>query len=363
MDNNNNPYSNLNPYAFWRSAVSRVSCDDLTSIYTKKFLLSKKDKVVTAGSCFAQHIAKWLKSENVEVLDYEKAPSLIPVAIQREYQYSIYSARYGNIYTAIQLYELAQEVFGLIDRRYIVWKNKKGRYIDALRPAIEPNGFSSFDELCVNRLHHLECIKKCFLDMDVFVFTLGLTEAWVDQKTGYVLPSAPGVIAGNIVDNPVRFINYSYDQILQAMHSFLNLLTKNRKNKALKIILTVSPVPLTATASGIHALCANNLSKSTLRLVAQSLFEEFSYIDYFPSYEIITHPKRHSLYFDWNDRSVSRYGVESAMNCFLSEHFSDNSRVNKSLAIKESDNLQINLPSSDDLNESIACEDFMIDPH
>ena len=361
MDSSN-PYANLNSSAFWRSGVSRVSCDDLSFIYKKKFSLAKTDKVVTAGSCFAQHVAQRLKSEPIKVLDYEKAPASIPLHIQKQFSYSIYSARYGNIYTAIQLHELANEVFGISDPRFIAWKNTKGRYIDALRPSVEPNGFSSFDELCASRLHHLECVKKCFLDMDVFIFTLGLTEAWIDERTGFVLPSAPGVIAGNMVDNTAHFVNYTYSQVLQAMCSFLRLLNSCRTTKPPKIILTVSPVPLTATASGLHVLCANRLSKATLRLVAHSLYEEFSYIDYFPSFEILTHPKRHSLYFDWNDRSVSKFGVEAAMNCFLSEHFGDYANTSEVLELDSLDKLQTHSSMNRDLHESIACEEFMIDP-
>ena len=54
----------------------------------------------------------------------------------------MYSARYGNIYTVRQLLQLAQEVAGNWTPKNYIWE-KNGRFFDALRPGIEPNGFNS----------------------------------------------------------------------------------------------------------------------------------------------------------------------------------------------------------------------------
>lgn len=49
--------------------------------------------------------------------------------------------------------------------------------LDALRPTIEPDGYSWMSEMAAHREHHLACVCECFERMDVFVFTLGLMEA------------------------------------------------------------------------------------------------------------------------------------------------------------------------------------------
>ena len=59
----------------------------------------------------------------------------------------------------------------------------------------------------------------------------------------------------------------------------------------LRVVLTVSPVPLTATASDRHVLVANTYSKAVLRAVAEELYLESPYIDYVPSFELVTNPK------------------------------------------------------------------------
>ncbi len=57
-------------------------------------------------------------------------------------------------------------------------------------------------------------------------------------------------------------------------------------NPAVKVILTVSPVPFSDTFSGQDVIVANTYSKSVLRSVAQDLARELDWMDYFPSYEI-----------------------------------------------------------------------------
>ena len=54
------------------------------------------------------------------------------------------------------------------------------------------------------------------------------------------------------------------------------------------MILTVSPVPLVATAAGKHVLVATTYSKSVLRVACEEVCQKAADVMYFPSYEIIT---------------------------------------------------------------------------
>ena len=93
-----------------------------------------------------------------------------------------------------------------------------------------------------------------------------------------------------------------------------------RDGRPFKILLTVSPVPLTATASGRHVLASTVYSKSILRSVAGQLSLSQKNIDYFPSYEIVTNPRMHSTAFADNLRSVRGEAVEAVMKHFFVEH-------------------------------------------
>jgi hypothetical protein len=88
-------------------------------------------------------------------------------------------------------------------------------------------------------------------------------------------------------------------------------------NGKLRILLTVSPVPLTATNSGRHVLVATTQSKSVLRAVAAQLSDNWRDVDYFPSYEIITSPVFRGAFFEPNLRSVHPRGVAFVMEQFF----------------------------------------------
>jgi len=88
-------------------------------------------------------------------------------------------------------------------------------------------------------------------------------------------------------------------------------------NPKAKMLLTVSPVPLNATASDDHVLVASTRSKSVLRSVAGDIAEDESDVFYFPSYEVISsHPGR-GMFFEPDLRNVNDAGVKLVMKHFF----------------------------------------------
>lgn len=69
-----NPYLDLDDKAFWKLAVANRSAFDLADLWQPKFQLEPNDRVVTFGSCFAQHIGKALKKNGYNWTSYESAP-------------------------------------------------------------------------------------------------------------------------------------------------------------------------------------------------------------------------------------------------------------------------------------------------
>lgn len=311
------PYENREPKHFWRSAVSDSHPLTAAGLYTKKFDLRPSDDIATAGSCFAQHVANFLRKNGFSVIDAEPAPKLLSEDKAKAYGYGIYSARYGNIYTVRQLLQLALDAErGAVDARD-VW-TKDGRFFDALRPNVEPEGADTLDEVLELRRHHLANVKSLFETMDVFIFTLGLTEAWCAKDTGRVYPTAPGTIAGDYDPDRFVFKNFTYDEILADFESFFELVREI--NPKFRTILTVSPVPLTATATDDHVLLATTYSKSVLRAVAGKLSQDDRRIDYFPSYEMIASPWSKGFFYESNMRAVNLGGVAAVMRVFFEQH-------------------------------------------
>lgn len=314
-----NPYSHLSSCSFWKTGVAQENPYAIESIYCKKFEISATDKIVTAGSCFAQHISRYLNKNGYGLLDVEPPPPGLPEALHSTFGYLMYSARYGNIYTVRQLLQLAQEVAKIRDPKDYIWE-QRNRFYDGLRPAVEPNGLRSSAEVVEHRSHHLSRLKDLFVSFDVFIFTLGLTESWVHRDSGTVYPLAPGALIGHYDESIHGFYNLSFSEILEDFLEFESTLQSLRNSLPYKIILTVSPVPLTATASGKHILVSNTYSKAVLRAVAGYLSDHYAHIDYFPSFEIVTNPRLHSSSYSHNLRSVRQESVDVVMKHFFEQH-------------------------------------------
>ena len=87
-------------------------------------------------------------------------------------------------------------------------------------------------------------------------------------------------------------------------------------NSNVRILLTVSPVPLNATYMPRNVWTSTTYSKAVLRAVAGDVATKLSYVDYFPSYEIVTSPQAHGRYFEDDLREVTSVGVKHVMRVF-----------------------------------------------
>ncbi len=307
------PYERVPDRAFWSRAVSNRHVSTLTELFDGMGSLEGAT-IATAGSCFAQHIGRALRGRGLGYLDLEPPPAFLTEDEANRLGYGLYSCRYGNIYTVRQLLQLFQEAHGERKPQDAIWTAKK-RHFDALRPGLQPNGFASPDEVRVLRGAHLAAIRQMFARADVFIFTLGLTEAWQSLLDGTIYPSAPGVIAGDYDPQRYGFVNFRYPEVRGDFETFLTLL--RQRKPGVRVLLTVSPVPLAATASGDHVLVATTQSKATLRAVAGDLADEHDDVFYFPSYEVITgQPARHGLYAP-DLRNVVQAGVDTVMQHFF----------------------------------------------
>ena len=229
-----NPYSELPSSAFWKSGVVKENPYEINNIYKKKFNIKPNAKIATAGSCFAQHISRHLKKNGYQVIDEERAPSGLTEDLHQKHGFSLYSARYGNIYTVKQLLQLAQEVVGERKPQNYIWQ-KNGKYFDALRPTVEPEGYASQKEVIKQRDFHIEKVKNVFTKMDLFIFTLGLTEMWVHKESGTVYPTAPGTICGEFDENIYEFRNAKFNEIIKDFKNFQDTVRKIRSNKSFKV--------------------------------------------------------------------------------------------------------------------------------
>lgn len=307
------PYVNLPDRSFWKQAVEQVPCSQFDPVTEVPFKISVADKVATAGSCFAQHISKKIRSAGFQFMVTEHPASAANDGELRGFY--DFSARYGNIYTARQLQQLIDRAFGYFSPIENHWPLPGNRFCDPFRPRIEPDGFPTVRALLEDRRRHLKAVREMFLQLDVFVFTLGLTECWVSRLDGAAYPVAPGVAGGTFDSSRYEFVNFNVNEVVSDLQQFIRKL--RLVNPGAKLILTVSPVPLTATYEKNNVLVATTYSKSVLRVAAEMVSQSCSNVYYFPSFEIITGNYNRGRYFGPDLRSVTTEGVDHVMTVFM----------------------------------------------
>jgi tetratricopeptide (TPR) repeat protein len=132
---------------------------------------------------------------------------------------------------------------------------------------------------------------------DVFILTLGVAPAFFDRTAGdFVLPR-PSALNSRVLAEKYLFrtttVKENVDNVLYLIE-FIRSISPD-----MKIVVTVSPVPLLASFEYESAVQADCLSKSTMRLVAHEVVNgsNLSNILYWPSFEV----------FRWAGSNASDY--------------------------------------------------------
>lgn len=299
-DTPRHPYLAQPDIAFWSRSVARNW--DPRALVSEP-LLRAGDRIMSAGSCFAANIIPFFEAAGFPYVRTEFMDAA------DRYNYHLYSASYGNIYTARQLRQLLERLCGAFRPVEDRWRIGD-EVIDPFRPGL-PDPAGSDEEFDLLLASHHDRVREAIGAASLFIFTLGLTEAWVSKADGAVFPACPGTIAGTFDPDAHAFVNFRCTEIRDDLAESVRLL--RGLNPALRVMLTVSPVPLVATATDRHVLRATSYSKSALRAACEEVALDCPGVVYFPAYEIVTGP--HSAGFFKPDlRSVSPAGVQAVMD-------------------------------------------------
>jgi hypothetical protein len=309
------PYRNFPDRQFWNRSVSRIGWAEVFLDQPAKFKLSRSDRIASAGSCFARRIAEELTSIGY---NYELFESCHPLMGSKasEYGYGVFSCRYGNIYSTRQLRQLFEEALELRTPIFRSVRTGPDAFLDLMRPNIGDRAFSSVEEARLDRLHHLSRVREMIEQMQVFVFTLGLTETWFDPAANVVYGSHPAVFQDALPADVAQPLNLGYEDVIDDFEFVLDLIGRHNRNPSVRVILTVSPVALAATHQDTHVLTATSYSKAVLRAAAGKLAATHDNVDYFPSYEIFALSQSFGQFLAEDLRDVNPRGVAVAMRVF-----------------------------------------------
>jgi hypothetical protein len=352
------PYATAPDHRFWRRAVARLGDGTDPILDPPAVQIGAEDRVMTAGSCFAQQISRRLRAAAFHFLVTERAHPIVPAAVAEHHNYDRFTARYGNIYTSRQLLQLLRRAYGRFAPSEDIWQGPDGSFVDPFRPQIQPGGFASRREYDADRAQHFAAVRRAFEQADVFIFTFGLTEAWHSAEDDAVFPLCPGVAGGTFDPHNHLLHNHDVEDIVRDFSTFIAEL--RAINPAVRIILTVSPIPIIATATDDHVLAASTYTKSVLRVAAGMIARRHEAVAYFPSYEVVTGPQTRGRYFAEDLRSLTDEGMDRVMGLFFSHMVAGGGQAPSS-SIDEQDDRQTAFAAEARKIVEVLCDEEMLD--
>ncbi len=260
----------------WPEAIARFGADPLAIAHRPKFRLSPDDRVFCIGSCFARNVEETLIARGVDVL------SKTIVSPRAEFP-----NRPNGLVNKFTTPSMANEMRWALARD----GDGLGSLVESERGVVDlqliPNAPPVPRERARARRLYLESDYFARIaEADVLLVTLGLVEAWRDEVLGLWLNAAPPFHA--VRREPERYVLHvtGVAENLAALERMRALLHSANPNA--RLIVTVSPVPMSVTFSGADVFVANSLSKSVLRAAAHAFSVAHEDVDYFPSFEMVT---------------------------------------------------------------------------
>jgi GSCFA family len=274
-----------------------------------KFKLRGDDKFFAIGSCFARGIENSLIQHKIAV--ESAAPEFAKLqAANKEVSGLGFTNKY-NTYSILNELRWALDPDAEFPRESIVPLTKRTWYDPHTNPTLE---FADLEET-LERRALMQAVTKRIERCRAVILTLGLTEVWRDVKADVFVNRTP--IPSLFKTDPERYEFYltTFAQNWANLEAAYQLLSQYG-HPDIRIIVTVSPIPLMNTFSTMDIVVANTWGKSMLRAAAQEWAAAHSNVDYFPSYEIVQNSDRNAVW-ETDRRHVKGAAAQHVMELFL----------------------------------------------
>lgn len=252
---------------------------DASPVGSVGFRFTRDDTIFAIGSCFARNVERALVRSDFRVLSQDV--DLGPVGASLEDG--------TNFFNKYSVHSILND---------LTWALERDRFPGEACLYAHPSGGVLDCQLGMARLDFPVAdvldFRRRYLDAmaavataDVVILTLGYVETWFDRVTGLYLNVAPPPVL--IAAHPGRFEFrvLGYRDVLDALERIHDLLLRHRR-APLRMLITVSPVPLNSTFRDQDVLVANAYSKSVQRAAIDQFLVGREGVDYFPSYEFVT---------------------------------------------------------------------------
>lgn len=263
-------------------------------------LISSRTPVATIGSCFAHEIRRWLIENGYNFLQTEPGLPGNP-------NFDCGSANYGPVYNTACMLQIFRGACGMFDPVEKFWRID-GRLADPYRRGI---GWPDEAAREHEQARHHAAVRRVADEAKVLIATAGLAEVWRSRRDGatyFMVPPA------EVYDPAIHeCVMTTVDENVENLEQMYALL--RGRNAALRLVMTVSPVPLMATPTDRSGVVVDCVSKATLRVAVDVFCRNHPEVIYFPAYELV---KRIAVRpFEADDRHVRREVVAEIMGLFM----------------------------------------------
>jgi len=268
---------------------------------TKKSIINKDSSIATIGSCFSNEVAIAMDKLGIET-SYKKINLL-----------------HYNSASIKQQFQLA---FNLWPEYYNedIWKVKGG----FVHPFLDYYTiYSSAEQAQTAADKVANAYKDAFKSADVIIITLGLIECWRNRKTGNVFRNIPHP---EVMDSlKPEFFRLTTTQIMTDLYDIYKIIQDN--NPTTELVITTSPVPLSATFTDKDVRIANNESKSRIRAAVSEFTENHPKVNYMHSYELVMDIKNKYKFWERDYRHIHPHGVNYVVSQFLKEYSDESVKI------------------------------------
>lgn len=280
--------------------------------FSPGFRLEPGQRIFTIGSCFARNIEIALAREGFDI------PTL-SFTVDRD-EWGGDPAAVLNNYVPPAIVPQIRWAFGMetfdIERHTV--EIGQGRYFD-LQLTL---GFRPMPaERVIARRERINAVYRELARSHVVILTLGLIEAWFDRRSSSHINCPPPKSCVRSEPDRFELQLLDYNEVLASLRE-LTALFDEVCPAGHRVILTVSPVPLTATFTTQDVAVANTYSKAVLRAGAEAIVAERGNVEYFPSYESVVLTDRSLAFTDDQvhvDPRIVRFNVERMIARYVEE--------------------------------------------
>lgn len=272
------------------------------------FHINPADRIFAVGSCFARKMEHNLAIRDFHVLSRPVGP----LPLNKGSDDSQVMNKY-NVLSIVQEIEWALSPCPPPPDHTLIEYEQNWFYDLSIGAFLEGDR----SEMTAMRAAYSTCFRQ-IRNADVIILTLGLAECWYDANSEVFLNATPPRKLIRKYPDRFEFLVLDYPTILDALHR-IDTLLRNAFEKPLRILATVSPVPLATTFTDQDAIVANSYSKAVQRAAVEA-FVTHSPAEYFPSYEYVAFSDADQAWGKSDYRHVSPDLVETIVTDFLATY-------------------------------------------